>query len=52
MKRVKRTLGLALALTTVPSPVAAQNEVLAEIPIELERNRTIIPVSEIGRAHV
>jgi len=45
MKRVKRTLGLALALTTVPSPVAAQNEVLAEIPIELERNRTIIPVS-------
>jgi hypothetical protein len=36
---------LALALTTLPSPVAAQNEILAEIPIELRGNRVIIPVS-------
>ncbi len=45
MKGIKRTLGLALALTTLPSPVAAQNEILAEIPIELRGNRVIIPVS-------
>ena len=45
MKGIKRTLGLALALTTFPSPVAAQNEILAEIPIELRGNRVIIPVS-------
>ncbi len=36
---------MALALTTLPSPVAAQNEILAEIPIELRGNRVIIPVS-------
>lgn len=45
MKGIERTLGLALALTTLPSPVAAQNEILAEIPIELRGNRVIIPVS-------
>lgn len=45
MNGIKRTLGLALALTTLPSPVAAQNEILAEISIELRGNRVIIPVS-------
>lgn len=45
MRSAGQTLGLVLALTAIPSHVAAQNEVLAEIPIELERNRTIIPVS-------
>ena len=49
MKGIGRTLGLALALTTLPSPVAAQNQILAEIPIELRGNRVIIPVS-IGSA--
>jgi hypothetical protein len=45
MKRARGSLGTALVLTLIHSPLMAQNDIVAVIPIELERNKTIIPVS-------
>ena len=41
MKRARGSLGTALVLTLIHSPLMAQNDVLAVIPIELERNKTM-----------
>jgi len=45
IQRARGSLGTALVLTLIHSPLMVQNDVLAVIPIELERNKTIIPVS-------
>ncbi len=37
-------LGFAAVLMSISLPITAQNRVLAEIPIELDRNKTIVPV--------
>ncbi len=39
------TLAVAFVLTLSQSPLMAENKVLAEIPIELARNPTVIPVT-------
>ena len=48
MKNFVRPLGFAIACLLGGSGPAAQNRVVAEIPIAVERNKTVVPVTVGG----